>query len=93
MKDYKKEFVALLNEMHKDNNDGLIPIMIAEGLYECDANKDFLEYWVCQHIYKKFTAQLKINLEMSKIFLTFVSAKEKTAIMPQNQKTNKNEEI
>ena len=30
--DYKERFVALLNEMRNDNNAGLIPSMIAEGV-------------------------------------------------------------
>ena len=58
MRDYKKDFVDLLNEMHRDNNDGLIPAMIAEGLYECDSrNSDgCLDYYTIRHIWEKFTA-------------------------------------
>ena len=58
MKDYKKEFVDLLNEMHRDNNDGLIPSMIAEGVNECDARSSstHLEYYVIEEVWKKSIA-------------------------------------
>ena len=53
--DYKKEFIALLDRMHEDNNDGLIPIMIAEGLKECkaydrNAPRGSIAYWTVKHI-------------------------------------------
>lgn len=54
--DYKERFVALLNEMRNDNNAGLIPSMIAEGVKECDAysnEEPFLDYWVINAFYAK----------------------------------------
>ena len=53
--DYKKEFIALLDRMHEENNDGLIPIMIAEGLKKCkayDRNAPYgnIVYWTIRHI-------------------------------------------
>ena len=52
----KERFVALLNEMRNDNNAGLIPSMIAEGVKECDAyckDEAFLDYWVINAFYAK----------------------------------------
>ena len=37
MKDYKKRLIELLDEMHEDGNDGVIPMVVAEGLRECKA--------------------------------------------------------
>lgn len=48
MRDYKKDFVALLKEMMHDNNTGLIGPMIAEGLRE--ANRPGLQMAVRDRI-------------------------------------------
>lgn len=53
MRDYKKNFVALLKEMMHDNNTGLIGPMIAEGLRETKslglqiAVRDRIEHNLC----------------------------------------------
>ena len=53
--DYKQRFIALLNEMSKNEMGGLIPCMIAEGIKECDAytKEPHLDYYVADAIYKK----------------------------------------
>ena len=51
--DYKERFIALINEMVRDNNTGLIPMVIGEGLRESDAYSDErpnIGYWVMQNI-------------------------------------------
>ena len=57
MTDYKKEFIALLDRMHEDKNDGLIPPMIAEGLRECkaynrNAPNGSIAYWTFKELAK-----------------------------------------
>ena len=46
--DYKEKMIALLNEMNADKNAGLIPMVIAEAVKECDAIKEqpYLDYYV-----------------------------------------------
>jgi len=54
--DYKERFIALLNEMHANQQAGLIPCMIAEGVKECNAYNEgdgFLDYWVINAFYAK----------------------------------------
>ena len=57
MKDYKQEFIDLMNRIHEDGNDGLIPLVISEGLRECkaydkDAPHGNVIYWTIMHLYK-----------------------------------------
>lgn len=50
---YKERFIALLNEMIADKNAGMIPMMISEGLKECnDKNKDSLLYYTISNLGK-----------------------------------------
>lgn len=53
--DYKERFIALLDEMNQDGNGGLIPVMIGEGLRECEAwSKDgYLDYYTVKAIYRQ----------------------------------------
>ena len=50
---YKEKFIALLNEMYEDKNAGLIPLMIAEGIRECNAIEEhpYLDYYTCSALY------------------------------------------
>ena len=52
---YKEKMIALLNEMNADRNAGLIPLVIAEAVKECDAIKEqsYLDYYVAYAIYEK----------------------------------------
>lgn len=52
---YKKKMIALLNEMHADKNAGLIPMVIAEAVKECDTIKEqpYLDYYVARAFYGK----------------------------------------
>lgn len=53
--DYKERFIALLDEMDRDGMGGLIPIMIGEGLRECEAwskGDGFLDYYTVNAIYQ-----------------------------------------
>lgn len=46
---YKEVFIELLNQIHKDKNDGMISAMIAEGLLEFDKTR-ITSAWVAYHI-------------------------------------------
>ena len=54
-RDYKERFIALLDEMEKDGNGGLIPAMIGEGLRECEAwsKEGYLDYYTVKAIYRQ----------------------------------------
>lgn len=53
--DYKERMIALLNEMHRDKNAGLIPMVIAEAVKDCEAIKEqpYLDYYVACAFYGK----------------------------------------
>ncbi len=53
--DWKDRMVALLNEMHEAKCAGVIPMVIAEAVKECDAAKEhpYLDYYVACAFYGK----------------------------------------
>ena len=51
--DYKERFIALMNEMYQAGMAGCIPMVIGEGLRECEAyskGDGHIGYWVIQNI-------------------------------------------
>ena len=54
MRDYKTDFIALLDEMYNDGCAGMIPCMIAEGIRECEEwskGDGFLDYHIVNEVY------------------------------------------
>lgn len=48
--DYKERFIALMDEMFQAGMAGCIPMVIGEGLRECEAYSKDLAHWVKHNI-------------------------------------------